>query len=102
MNSRNGGTEGQWVQRDSRFRGTEKQRNGGTVGTEERRVLRATRYGVTVGTVNIEQQWVRRNRGTLGTEEQWVHRNRGYSGTEEQWVEQWVQRNKGTVGTEEH
>ena len=30
--------------------------------------------------MDIEEQWVQRNRGTLGTEEQWVKMNRGTVG----------------------
>ena len=42
------------------------QRNGGTVTTEDiKYTVRAT-----VGTVNIDEQWARRNRGTVGTQVQ--------------------------------
>ena len=53
--------------------------------------------------MDIEEQWVQRNRGTLGTKEQWVKTNRGYSGTEEQWVHRnrGTRKYRGTVGKEE-
>ena len=61
------GTEEQWIQRISGYRGS--------VGTEKQWVLRDR------GTVSTEEQGVQRSsgyRGTVGTEEQ---RNTGLSGT---------------------